>query len=89
MAVLSTNQVVKMWSEGSADRVVLYAVRNVTTGDTMDVAGEFTLLKRAVILGTTVSGAASASVATTVVTMPSGLAGDAGYVLAWGCAGGA
>jgi hypothetical protein len=88
MAVLTSNQVVKVWSEGSADRVVLYAIRNVTTGDTMDVVNEFTLLKRAVILGTTVAGAQAATVATTIVTIPSGVAGDAGYILAWGCAGG-
>ena len=88
MAVLSSNQVVKLWAEGSADRVVLYAFRNVSSGDTADVAGEFTLLKRAVILGTTVSGDKSAAVAGTVITVPTGLTGDAGYVLAWGCAGG-
>jgi hypothetical protein len=88
MAVLTSNQVVKVWADGPSDRVVLYALRNVTTGDTAELANEFTLLKRAVLLGTTVSGAASAVVSGTVATMPSGLAGDAAYLLAWGCAGG-
>lgn len=88
MAVLTSNQVVKVWDNGPSDRVVLYALRNVTTGDTADLVDQFTLLKRAVLLGTTVAGATSAAVAGTVVTIPSGVAGDAGYLLAWGCAGG-
>lgn len=89
MAVLASNQVLRCWSEGTADRIALYALRNCTAGDTADLAAEFTLLKRAVMLATTISGAASATVAGTNVTVPAGLAGDAGYVLVWGCAGGA
>jgi hypothetical protein len=89
MAVLTSNQIVKVWADGPADRVVLYALRNCTAGDTADLVNEFTLLKRAVMLATTVSGAASCTISGTSVTVPTGLAGDAGYVLAWGCAGGA
>jgi hypothetical protein len=88
MAALSNNQVAKCWSDGTADRVALYALRNCTAGDTADLVAEFTLLKRAVMLATTVSGAAAATVSGTSVTVPAGLAGDAGYVLVWGCAGG-
>jgi hypothetical protein len=63
----------------------LYALRNVTTGDTANCANEFSVLKRGVILGTTVAGAAAATVAGTTATIPAGVAGDAGYLLVWGC----
>lgn len=85
MAVLVGYQCVKVWSEGIADRVVLYAFRNANAGDTFDAAADFSIVKRAVALGVTVNGATSASTSGTVITLPAGLAADAGYVLAWGC----
>lgn len=86
MAALIPQQFSKQWSDGQAERVALYALRNVNTGDTADLTEDFTVLKRAVMLGTTVAGAVAASVAGTTVTMPSGVASDAGYLLAFGCA---
>lgn len=84
MAALTTNQVVKQFSDGASSRTVLYALRNVTAGDTADLAADFSVVKRAVVLGTTVNGALAASVATTIATMPAGLANDAAWLLAWG-----
>lgn len=86
MAALVHQQYPLQWQDGQADRVSLYALRNVTTGDTADLSEQFTILKRAIILGTTVAGQATASVSGTTVTMPAGLANDAGYLLAFGCA---
>lgn len=86
MAVLTSNQVLMVFSEGRSDKAALYALRNVTSADTADVSQEFTNVKRAVMLGTTVSGTAVASVSGTVVTVPAGLSGDAAYLLVWGCA---
>lgn len=87
MAALVHQQYPLQWSDGQADRCALYALRNVTTGDTADLSEQFTVLKRAIILGTTVAGQAAATVNGTTATMPSGLANDAGYLLAFGCAG--
>ncbi len=86
MAALVTGQYPLQWSDGQADRTALYALRNVTTGDTADLHEQFTILKRAIILGTTVAGQATATVSGITVTMPSGLANDAGYLLVFGCA---
>lgn len=84
MAVLSPPQCYKLWSDGFSDRAVLYALRNVTTGDTADLSSDFSVVKRAIMLGTTVSGAATAAVSGINVTMPAGLSADAAYLLAWG-----
>jgi uncharacterized membrane protein len=86
MAALVKQQYAQQWSDGQADRVALYALRNVTTGDTADLSEQFTVIKRAIILGTTVAGTAVATVSGITVTMPSGLANDAGYLLVFGCA---
>ena len=85
MAALAGYQCVKVWSEGIADRVVLYAFRNTNAGDTFDSSADFSVVKRAVALGVTVNGAAAATASGVTITLPSGLAADAGYILAWGC----
>lgn len=85
MAALTASQCVWQWSDGLADRAALFALRNVTAADTADLSAYFSVLKRAVILGTTVSGAAAASVNGTTATLPNGLTNDAGYLLVWGC----
>lgn len=86
MAVLTNLQYVKVWEDGLSDKTALYALRNVTTADTANLAGDFSSVKRAIIMGTTVNGNAVAAVSGTTATMPTGLAADAGYLLAWGCA---
>jgi hypothetical protein len=83
---LNANQYVPEWQNGEADRVALFALRNVTAGDTADLGQWFLNLKRAVVLATTVAGAAAGTVSGTVVTLPAGLSGDAGYLLAFGSA---
>ena len=91
MAVIAAGSgAVRMFTDGLADRVVLIGLRNVTTGDTLDLgaAGMDLLgfINRAVIISVTsfVEIAASWNNPGTVVTMPSGLANDAAYLLAWG-----
>lgn len=84
MAALSSSQYVRMWANGDSDRCVLYALRNIVTGDTADLAAEFSVVKQAIMLGTTVNGSATATVSGTVVTMPAGLNHDGAYLLAWG-----
>lgn len=84
MAALTTAQVVRIWDDGTADRVVVYALRNVTSGDTFDAAADLSVVERAVVLGTTVSVAIATSQTGTVITMPTGLTADAAWMLAWG-----
>ena len=84
MAALTPNHYVLEWTNGVSARVCLYALRNVTTADTVDLSNEFSVLKQAIMLGTTVVGSATATVSGTVATMPAGLAGDGAYLLAWG-----
>jgi hypothetical protein len=77
-----------MWMDGQSDRVALYAIRDVTANDTIDLAQEFTVVKRAVIMGTTIAAAVSASVTVpTTVTIPAGANRDAAYLLVYGAAG--
>jgi N-methylhydantoinase B/oxoprolinase/acetone carboxylase alpha subunit len=84
MAALVPPQFIKVWSDGLSDKASLYALRNVVTGDTLDTAGDFTIVKQAIMIGTTVNGSATAAVSGTVVTMPAGLNHDAAYLLVWG-----
>jgi hypothetical protein len=91
MAVIAGQQVVIAWQEGTSSKVALIAVKNVTTGDTLDLGPtgattQFRQLKAAVMLGATVIGSASASIAGTVITMPAGLSADAAWILAFGAA---
>lgn len=88
MAVISGAQVKRLFFVGPAAQLCLYALRNVSTGDTVDFGpsgvGDFLSVKQAAMIGSTVSGSATATAAGTVVTMPAGLSGDAIYLLAWG-----
>jgi hypothetical protein len=81
---------VPVFQMGAADRVILVGLRNVTTGDTLDLGATgmnlLAVINRAVIISVTsfVEIAANWNAPGTVVTMPSGMANDAGYLLAWG-----
>lgn len=86
MAALTNEQFPVLFHDGRSARVALYALLNVSTGDTADLSALFSSVKRAVILGTTLQGAALVStIAGTTVTIPSG-SNDAGVLLAYGVA---
>lgn len=87
MAELLPNRFPLMWMNGESDRVALYALRDIVAGDTVDLVQQFTVVKRAVIMGTTVAAAVGASVSNTTVTVPAGANRDAGYLLVYGVAG--
>lgn len=88
MAVITGKQVRRLFQDGTAAQMAVYAVRNVSAGDTLDLGpsgtGDFLAVKQAAMIGSTVSGAATATAAGTVVTMPATLSGDAIYLMAWG-----
>ena len=85
MAALVANQALAVYS--STDGVVrtdLYAVKNVTTGDTLDVSKDFSSVKRAVVISETSAAAAPATAAGATLTFPAGLAGDGAWLLVVG-----
>ncbi len=89
MAALTAQQISKKYVNDAPDRVMLYEVSKVTAGDTVDlgpsgVSADYQLVKQAAMLATIIAGTASCVVAGTVVTMPAGLANDAGYLLTGG-----
>lgn len=92
MATVTAAQVVELYTNSPVpDRMSLYGVSNVSAGDTLDLGPsgspqDFLAVKQAVMLATTNGGSSAAcSVSGTVVTMPAGLSGDAGYLTVWGC----
>jgi hypothetical protein len=90
MAVLTGAQVIPKYIAGDAEQVVLFALKNVNPGDTIDLAtignnASFLFIYKAVV----VTGAGQAGIAATagtVVTMPAALpANAAGYLTVVGC----
>jgi hypothetical protein len=74
-----------VYVDGATDRTALYTVRNVTTGDTLDVSGTFSAPKQAIFLGTTAQVKGVCTISGSVVTIPtSGLSADAGFLMVWG-----
>jgi hypothetical protein len=90
MAALDGTHVVPVVLRGEADLIGLYSLRSVTAGDTIDLATlgtspNFQVIQRGVVLGISAFVEIAATFAGTVVTMPSGLSKDSGYLLVWGC----
>jgi hypothetical protein len=73
-----------VYANGACGKTALYALRDVTTGDTCDLVTEFKVVKQAFVQGVTVQGQEVASVSGTVVTVPAGIAQDAVWMLASG-----
>lgn len=86
MAILPPNRYPLQWMDGQAERTALYAARNITTGDQLDVWEQFSVVKRAIAMGTTVAAAGTLSVSGTLVTIPAGVSADAAYILVFGAA---
>jgi hypothetical protein len=90
VAVLSTVNVQTLYNQAGADLVALFALRNVSTGDTLDlgitdVQPQFQVIRKAVVLSVGANLAAVAAITGTVVTIPAGLAAAGAYLLITGC----
>jgi hypothetical protein len=89
MAVLTATNVIPVYQDGRADIVALFALRKVNTGDTIDISTisspAFQIVKSGVVLGVSSFVEIAATFTGTVVTMPSGLTNDSGYLLVLGC----
>lgn len=86
MAALPPSQYPVLYQDGRSARLALYALLDVDTGDTVDLSALFTQVKRGVILGTTLNGAAVVTtISGTIVTIPGGT-DDAAALLVFGVA---
>lgn len=87
MAALTADQIFVAYTDGVCDRTVLYALKNVTAADTVDLAGQFKIVKRAGVVSATGTTIASVTISTnTVGTIPTGPANDGVWLLAYGVA---
>jgi len=87
MAQLTVNQVYVAYQDGNCGRTALYALKNVTAGDTFDAAAQFATIRRGGLINETGSTIAAITFTGTVVTIPAGPAADAVWVLLVGVAG--
>lgn len=87
MAALTPDQFTVVYSDGVCSKTVLYAVKNATAADTMEMNKEFKVVKRAGIVSDTGTHIAAVSISSnTVGTIPTGPAADGLWLLAVGVA---
>lgn len=85
MALLANDQATLVYTEGVCGRTALYALKNVDAADTVDVAAQFKVVKRAGIVSD--SGTTIASISTitgTVLTIPAGPSDDGVWLIVVG-----
>jgi small-conductance mechanosensitive channel len=91
MTAIPITQVQTLYSQGGTDLVALIALRDIQTGDTVDVGAigitpDFTFVRKAIVMSFTANLAAICGVSGTVVTMPNGLpANSSTYLFIGGC----
>lgn len=85
MATIDATSLVKLYAAGDPLRVVLYAARDITAADTIDVSADFTIARVAAIMGLTTEAAASCAVTSpATVTIPPGADHDIAWIMVWG-----
>jgi hypothetical protein len=87
---LTANNVINQYSESGPDLFAVFWLRNVNTGDTVDLATIgggplFQVINQAAVLSPRAALATLAAFAGTVITMPAGLTKGSGYLLVSGC----
>lgn len=90
MAALGPSNVDKAFADGRAETIVLFAIKRVSTGDTLDLSPWMTFVKVAAIIGGTRTGSPTVvnvgADGTTVTFNPAGIANDAVWLVCWGVA---
>lgn len=81
MAALTADQVKPQWVDTGARRWTLFAMLNVTSGDTADLSAYFRVIKQTAWMGATVSGVVAGTFTAQGVTAPAGLSADSAYLL--------
>jgi hypothetical protein len=84
MAALTEEQVNFAFGDGTCGKAILLSLKNVTAGDTVDLAKWLSVIKRCGMVSSTGNQIASCSFAGTVVTVPAGPSADGVWVLAVG-----
>jgi hypothetical protein len=90
MAALTGLNVDVLHSQGGADLYASFALRNINTGDTLDLSvtgiqPPFQVIRRAVVMSNASNLAAICAFAGTVITMPAGLVSASAYLSVTGC----
>ena len=87
MTDLGAGQIVPLFTNDSPDRFGLFGLKNFTTGDTVDMATWFSVVKFAIVFAPTKPGAGICTVAGSVVTLaPASMSGEGGYLMVYGAA---
>jgi hypothetical protein len=86
MAALTGSQYTELWRNGQCEQFSLFAVKNVNTGDTVDLSGTFRVILQTTWMGATVSGVANGTFNGTLATAPAGLASAGAFLLVQGVA---
>jgi uncharacterized membrane protein len=86
MALLTNDQVALVYQSGVCGRTALYSLKNVDASDTVDVAAQFKVVKRAGIVSDTGTTIGATTIAGTVLTIPAGLADDGIWLIVCGVA---
>lgn len=85
MAAIDSTTLVKLYAAGDPLHVVLYAARDITAADTVDVSADFTLARVAAIMGLTTAAAAPCVITSpATLTIPAGADHDIAWIMVWG-----
>lgn len=90
MAVLTPLNAQPLYNQGGADLLALFALRNINTGDTLDISSvgvqpNFQVVKVAILLSVALNVTGVPTIAGTILTMPNGLNKASCYLLVSGC----
>lgn len=90
MAVLTPLNAQPLYNQGGADLLALFALRNINTGDTLDISSvgvqpNFQVVKVAILLSVALNVTGVPTIAGTILTMPNGLNKASCYLLISGC----
>lgn len=86
MTATTVGQATVMWTSGQCEQFTLFAIKGVTSGDTVDLSQWFRNLIQTTWMGATVSGTATGTFNGTVATVPPGLVNAGAYLLVQGVA---
>lgn len=85
MAVLGPGQISLEFSDGKAERMCVFSLKDVTAADTVDLNGYFKVVKRAVAASATDTHTGSIStISGTTITIPAGPNRDAVWLMVVG-----
>lgn len=79
-----TTQISAVYQDGSCAKTVLFACKNATAGDTVNVGAFFRVINRAGMISVTGATVAAPTSTGTVLTIPAGPAQDAAWLLVYG-----